>query len=128
MSTVQLKLGALAVRALSAAGEASPGRLSLLLSRAASFYLAERDDGRPGWAYPSFLAGEDGAGERRDVDLDEELWQQLCAEAERQQVAPEDLLQHAALYYGAVRDEGRLTERIAEELRREEEAEGAGPS
>jgi hypothetical protein len=125
VSTVQVKLGALAVHSLAASGEPDPERLSRLAPRAVRFYLGdgESDDGRPGWRYPSFLDGSDGPadGAGSEVSLPEELWQQLQAEAERQEVSPEDLLQHAAFYYGAARDEGRLTQRIAEELQREEE-------
>jgi hypothetical protein len=115
----------MAAKALSTTVDSDGDRLSLLLPRAVRFYLDERDDGRPGWRCPPFLASQNGTGngdapESREVDLDEELWQELRAEAEAQEVAPENLLQHAAFYYGAARDEGRLTERIAEELRREE--------
>jgi hypothetical protein len=115
----------MAARTLSATAAPGPDRLALLLPRAVRFYLDERDRDLPGWRYPSFLAAENGAGngsaaEGHEVSLDEELWQELRAEAESQEVAPGDLLQHAAYYYGAARDEGRLTERIAEELRREE--------
>jgi hypothetical protein len=109
-----------------AAGDLDPERLSLLLPRAVRFYLDERDGGQPGWSYPSFLAGEDGNGSGQEVSLDDGLWQQLRTEAERQEVVPEDLLQHAAFFYGAARDEGRLTERIAEELQREEDAKAGG--
>lgn len=121
MSAVQVKLGALAAQSLAAADDPDPKRLSLLLPRAVRFYFEERDGERPGWRYPVFLAGQDGERDGRQVSLPDDLWQQLQAEAERQEVAPEDLLQHAAFYYGAARDEGRLTQRIAEELRREEE-------
>jgi hypothetical protein len=114
----------MATRALAATDEPDPERISLLLPRAVRFYLDDRDGDQSSWSYPSFLAGGDGNGDGHDLDLDEKLWQQLRAEAERQEVAPEDLLQHAAFYYGAARDEGRLTERIAAELRKEE-AEGA---
>jgi hypothetical protein len=110
--------------ALAATADPDPERLSLLLPRAVRFYLEERDGGHLGWTYPAFLGGSDGGG-GREVDLPEELWQQLRAEAEQQEVSPQDLLQHAAFYYGAARDDGRLTERIAAELRREEEAETA---
>lgn len=117
-----MHLGELAAKALSAAPLPEAERLSALLSQAVRFYLNERDGGQPGWRYPSFLEGSDGAAGGRDATLDEELWQQLQAEAERQEVSAEDLLQHAAFYYGAARDDGRLTERIAGGLRREEEA------
>jgi hypothetical protein len=118
----------LAARTLAASGDPDPDRLSQLLPRAVRFYLDERDGARPGWRYPAFLveAGGDGEAGGQEVSLDDELWQELRAEAGRQQVSAEDLLQHAAFYYGAARDDGRLTERIAAELRREEEAENAG--
>jgi hypothetical protein len=123
--TVPVKIGPLAAHSLAASEGPDPERLSLLLPRAVRFYFEEGDEGRPGWRYPPFLDGTEVEGDGHEVRLPDDLWQQLQAEAERQEVRPGDLLQHAAFYYGAARDEGRLTERIAEELRREEEAEGA---
>lgn len=106
--------------------DSDAGRLSDLLAQAVRFYLGDRDAGQSSWSYPSFLDGGAGAGVGgTTVSLDEELWQQLRAEADRQEAAVEDLLQHAAFYYGAARDDGRLTERIAGELQREEEADRA---
>jgi hypothetical protein len=118
---VQLNIGELAAKVLTAAADPEPSRLSILLPRAVRFYLDERDGSRPGWRYPSFLDGEDGAVADFQVGLEDELWQQLQAEAERQGVSPEQLVKHAVFYYGAARDEGRLTERIAAELRREDD-------
>lgn len=114
----------MAAKALAATGSSDVKRLAVLLPQAVRFYLDERDGGQPSWRYPSFLSGEAAAGGCQ-VSLDEEHWQQLRAEAERQEVAPEDLLQHVAFYYGAARDDGRITERIAGGLRREEEADRA---
>jgi hypothetical protein len=116
-----VKLGTLAAYALAASEDPDPGRLALLVPRAVRFYFEESDGGRPGWRYPSFIDGDDGAKDGREVALPGDLWQQLRAEAERVEATPEALLQHAIFYYGAARDEGRLTARIAEELRREEE-------
>jgi hypothetical protein len=126
VSPVQVKLGQLAARALSASADPDPSRLELLMPRAVSFYLAERDGGRSEWSYPSFLDGGDGLTGAQELRLDQELWDELQAEAARQGVDPGALLQHAAFYYGAARDDGRLTERIAAELRREEGGKGAG--
>jgi hypothetical protein len=126
VSPVDVKLGETAARALAASADPDASRLELLVPRAVSFYLSERDGGRSEWRYPAFLADGDGLVPIHEVALDQELWEELRAEAERQDVSPEKLLQHAAFYYGAARDDGRLTERIAEGLRREEEAEGAG--
>jgi len=121
VSPVPVKLGPLAAQSLAASADAGPERLSLLLPRAVRFYFEERDGGQPGWRYPTFLDGSQVDGDGCEVSLSEELWQELQAEAERQEVQPGDLLQHAAFYYGAARDEGRLTARIAAELSREEE-------
>jgi hypothetical protein len=121
-----VELGDLAARALAAGEDPDPERVSLLLPRAVRFFLDDRDGGEPGSGYPSFLTGQGRNASGHEIDLDGELWQQLQAEAGRQEVEPEDLLQHAAFYYAAARDEGRLTQRIAEELRREEEAEAGG--
>jgi len=120
VSPVQVKIGALAAHALAATADPGRERLSLLLPRAVRFYFEERHSGERGWRYPSFLNGGE-AEEEFEASLPESLWRQLQAEAELQEVSPETLLQHTAFYYGAARDEGRLTERIAEELRREEE-------
>jgi hypothetical protein len=121
LSLVQVKLGDLAAHSLAASDDPDPERLALLLPRAVRFYFEEREGEQPGWRYPSFLddGGADDGG--RAVSLPDELWRQLQAEAEQQGVGAEDLLQHAAFYYGAARDEGRLTQRIAEDLSREEE-------
>jgi hypothetical protein len=121
VSFVQVDIGEMAAKVLTAAGDPDPSRLSILLPRAVRFYLDERDGDHPGWGYPSFLDGKDGAAGDFQVGIEDELWQRLQAEAERQGVPPEELAQHAAFYYGAARDEGRLTERIAGELRREDE-------
>jgi hypothetical protein len=126
VSPIPVKLRPLAAHSLAGAADPDPERLALLLPRAVRFYLGERDGGQSGWRYPSFFENGGGAGDDGcEVSLPDDLWQELRAEGERQGVSPEDLLQHAAFYYGAARDEGRLTQRIAEELRREEETEGA---
>lgn len=114
----------MAVRALAAADDPSPGRLAELLPRAVRFYLDERDAGRDGWLYPSFLAPRDESIEAHALELDADLWEKLEAEAGRQRAEPGRLLQHVAFYYAAARDEGRMTERIARELSREMEGSG----
>jgi len=121
LSPVEVKLGSLAAHSLAASDDPDPERLALLLPRAIRFYFEEREGEQPGWRYPSFLDDRGAGNGRQPVSLPDELWEQLQAEAERQGVEAEDLVQHAAFYYGAARDEGRLTQRIAEELSREEE-------
>jgi hypothetical protein len=110
----------MAARALAAGDSPDPGRLPVLLPRALRFFL-DGGKGEPGWRYPPFLAGGNAPTRQCRVPLEEALWQELQDEAGRQRVSAEELLQHAVFYYAAARDEGRLTQRIAEELSREEE-------
>jgi hypothetical protein len=46
------------------------------------------------------------------VQLSEFAWSALVAEAKRQQVPVEDLLAHAAMYYLADLDSGRMAARV----------------
>jgi hypothetical protein len=122
---VEVAIGDLAAKALAANSDPADRRLSLLLPRAVRFYLNEKSGEGAGWRYPSFLP-EDGVVKEVTVPLEEGLWGELQAEAERQAVGAEALLQHAAFYYIAARDDGRLTEWILGELVKEESPEGAG--
>jgi len=119
--SIPVKLGKMAAEALAASSEPDSSRLNLLVPRAVSFYLSEREEGRSEWSYPSFMASHNGFEGAYELAMEEELWSELQAEAASQGVDPQRLLQHAVFYYGAARDEGRLTERIAADLRREAE-------
>lgn len=119
--TVEMKMGDFAL-GLIGGPSADGADLSRSLVQAIRYYLTDRDSGRVGWSYPSFLA-EDGAGPERQVKLtiEDEIWSEFTLEAGRQGVSADQLLQHAALYFLADRDTGRLTQRILEDLGREEE-------
>jgi hypothetical protein len=119
--TVEMKMGDFALGLLGAPS-ADGADASRSLVQAVRYYLTDRDSGRAGWSYPSFF-GEDGDGPDRKVRLtiDDAIWGEFTVEAERQGVSPDQLLQHAALYFLADRDTGRLTQRILEDLGREEE-------
>jgi len=85
--------------------------------RVIRFYLGEKEGGDVGWAYPGLL--REGRSEEEvelEFEIDESLWGQMEREAERQHVTVTQLLEHAALYYAAELDAGRLTARILEEL------------
>ena len=85
--------------------------------RVIRFYLKERAGERAGWAYPDLM--REGRPEEEvevELEIDNSLWGQMENEAERQQVTVTQLLEHAALYYAAELDAGRLTERILDEL------------
>lgn len=125
MTKVRVKLGAFATEVLARkAGGGPPG--SGDFERVIRFYLGERRARPYGWAYPDFLR------ERRvsqDVELElaveDLLWVSFEAEARDQGVTVDRLLEHATLYFAAEVDAGRATERILEEIEKEEEPEGS---
>jgi hypothetical protein len=81
------------------------------------FYLKEREGGDVGWAFPDLLRqGRPEEEVEVELEIDESLWGQMEREAEKQHVTVTQLLEHAALYYAAELDAGRLTERILDEL------------
>jgi hypothetical protein len=107
--------------------EVEPGRG---LVAAIAYFLAERSSGEAGHAYPDFR--RDGAREPgRQLDdagephasfaltVGDDLWRRFEAEAERQGVSTDRLLEHAALFLAAQADAGKLAERIAGELAEE---------
>lgn len=89
--------------------------LGVLLRQAVHYYLSDRGSGRRGWRYPRFRrdapAAETG-GFDIVVDVDDPTWQRFTAEAEAQDVSVERLLEHAALYFVADLNTGRVTARI----------------
>jgi hypothetical protein len=110
-------IGTLAAEALSA-GPPRPERLDAVVAQAIRFYLRP-ESGEAGWAYPKFLDGaggdgDGGRGEGVEVHVERSLWEELGSEARRQEVDEAELLQHAAMFYAAARDGGRLTTRILE--------------
>lgn len=92
--------------------------------RVIRFYLGERSSRPAGWAYPDFLRERRASDEvELELNVDDLIWIALEAEAYEQEVAIDRLLEHATLYFAAEMDAGRATERILEELGREEEPE-----
>jgi hypothetical protein len=114
---VNLAVSQLAFEAL--AGEergdstAAPVRTEI----AVRVYLGDRDAGQPAWPYPKFLQGSET---REDVglalDVDADLWLQFEAEAKKQGVSVQQLLEHAAFYFAAELSAGRITQRILDDL------------
>jgi hypothetical protein len=103
----------------STAGQTTP---DVLLVRSIRYYLAERDSGRPGWPYARLEGEKEAVGGASVVELevDGSTWAGFSREADRQKVSTDELLQHAALYYLADRDSGRLTQKILEDLEKPE--------
>jgi hypothetical protein len=80
-------------------------------------YLGDRGSERPAWAYPAFLRGSETKKDAPvELELDRELWSEFEEEADRQGVSVEQLAEHAAFYFAAELDAGRLTQRILDEL------------
>jgi hypothetical protein len=92
---------------------AAPGRLQ----SAVRCYLGDRGANQAAWPYPAFLRG---SRPQVDVELEleikDDLWHSFEAEASRQDVSPQQLLEHAAFYFVAELDAGRITQRILDDL------------
>ena len=86
-----------------------------LVSHAVDYYLADRDSGRPALRVPRFgrTAAPTAAPLELDVELDDRTWEEAEAEAARQRVPLERLLEHAAMYLVADLDSGDVAARIA---------------
>lgn len=122
VTTVRIRLGAFAGGMLAwkhrrdagTGGGDEPSSDDVL--RVIRFYLKEKGTGGAGWSYPDLL--REGRPEEEvevELEIEDALWREMRAEASRQRVSVTQLLEHAALYYAAELDAGRLTERILDE-------------
>jgi hypothetical protein len=111
-------LGEFALAALAGEGEKGSGTdPALVLASAIRLYLGEREFDRPGWPYPSFLSERgENLEAALELEIEEDLWRAFEAEAGRQGASVPQLTNHAALYYAAELNSGRLTQRVAEDL------------
>jgi hypothetical protein len=108
--SVTVELGALAIDALGGKQGSPPPAEEL--ARAIHFYLNDSGRPGPGWTYPRFLRDRNTVGVEFDLSLEDSLWNALEEEARTQGISLTQLLEHAALYYAAEVDAGRVTERI----------------
>lgn len=124
VATVRIRLGAFAGgmlawkhqrdAGLSHGAEPVPSSDDVL--KVIRFYLKERGGGGSSWSYPDLL--REGSPEEEvevELEIEDSLWREMRLEATRQRVSVTQLLEHAALYYAAELDAGRLTERILDE-------------
>jgi hypothetical protein len=113
---VTVSLGRLASQAIGGKENNGNGHASSGAAEAIRCYLTA-DAAESGWSCPSFLAQR-----QRDEDvelslsIDDELWKSLEAEAERQNVSTEQMLEHAVLYFAAEFDRDRPAQSIFDEL------------
>ena len=104
---VTVSLGRLASQAIGGKENNGNGHASSSAAEAIRCYLTA-DATASGWSYPSFLAQR-----QRDEDvelslrIDDGLWKLLEAEAARQNVSTEQILEHAVLYFAAEFDRDR---------------------
>jgi hypothetical protein len=115
--SVVVSLGSFAREAL-AAVQMNGNETATSVVRAIRVYLNDKGSGEPGWAYPTSLRerSEPLEGIGLELSVDEDLWQRLEKEAVGQQVTPQQLIEHAVLYFTAEIDAGRITRRIREDV------------
>lgn len=122
VTTVRIRLGAFAggmlawkqQRDAGSVDDAQPSSDDIL--KVIRFYLKEKGTGGTGWSYPHLLRqGNPEEEVEVELEIDDAVWREMRAEASSQRVTITQLLEHAALYYAAELDAGRLTERILDE-------------
>jgi hypothetical protein len=97
------------------------GSQSAAVRTASLYYLADCRGERSTWQVPRFAKSRRDHPDRPGghglvVDLDEDTWQAVTVEAERQNVSPETLVTHAVVYFLADLDSGRLGDRLDDAL------------
>lgn len=119
--SLSLRLSEFSLEALMGGEKRDPERVAARLLGAFRLYLNDKGSGELGWSHPAFLLDKAPRGVELELEVDEALLRKLEAEAKRQGVSVSQIAAHAALYYAAELDAGRLTERVLEGL-----AEGGG--
>jgi hypothetical protein len=105
----------LALEAL--AGDGTDDSAAAKVESALRCYLGDRGMDRPAWPYPGFLRGSETQGDEQVAfEVEEGLWREFGEEAEKQGVTVEQLVEHAAFYFAAELDAGRVTQRILDDL------------
>jgi hypothetical protein len=114
---VAVAFSRLAFEALMADDIDSEVRIPARTKSALRCYLGDKGKDHPAWPYPGFLRGSET---QRDVEVEFEveggLWRDFEAEAAAQEASVEQLAEHAAFYFAAEADAGRLTQRILKDL------------
>jgi hypothetical protein len=124
--SVSVSLSEFSIDALATAGGKDSESVGAQLVRAVRFYLSDRGSKQPGWPYPDALRERPPVAVGLDVVVDEDAWTRLEEEAKTQDVSVSQLAGHAALYYAAELDAGRITQRILEGAGESEPDAGSG--
>jgi len=119
--TVVVSLSQLAFEALAAEEPEGSPRAPVRTESAVRIYLGDKGAGRPAWPYPDFLRNSETQEEvRLELEVNSDVWLQFEAEAEKQGVSAQQLLEHAAFYFAAELHAGRITQRILDDLEQPE--------
>lgn len=114
MRWVTVHLSGFACEAVAGVGTPDKKHVPARVIRAIRCYLRDAGSEEAGWSYPHFLSNEGRAEEvALRLNVDDDLWSSLEEEAERQHVSTEEMVEHAAFYFAAEMNAGRLTQRIA---------------
>jgi hypothetical protein len=113
--TVTLVFGRFGWSSLAAEARRERRSLEELISRAAAYLRSELPAGRGALRVPPAKREPHGHASRIELALPAPVWQELGEEAGRQRVALRRLLEHAALYYLAAVDSGRVAATAVEE-------------
>lgn len=106
-----------AFEALIGKDDSGAKRAQARMEAAIRCYLGDKGTGRPAWPYPGFLRGSDTeADEQLEMSVDDDLWEAFLSEAKEQDVSVQQLSEHAAFYFAAELDAGRITQRILDDL------------
>jgi len=115
---VTVSLSRLAFDALMAEEADAEAQVTVRAESALRCYLGDKDTERPAWRYPDFLRGTETQGDLQvEFEVEEDLWHDFEAEASAQGISVEQLTEHAAFYFAAELNAGRVTERILEDPR-----------
>lgn len=112
---VSVTLSELALDALT--GEQDRVTMASRLEVAVRCYLEDRGTDSAAWPFPGFLRGSEIQGDAMvELDVADDLWLQFGEEAAGQGVSIDQLAEHAAFYFAAELDAGRVTKRILDDL------------
>jgi predicted DNA-binding ribbon-helix-helix protein len=112
MHQLTLRLDEFGWQALEAEAGREHESVDELLASAASYFASTLPSGRAAALAPRFKLSVHGAPRQVRIELSRDRWEQLEAEAGRQSVSLERLLEHAALLYLADLDSGRVASRV----------------
>lgn len=114
--SVNVRLSEFACEAV-AGDDRDPDHVAEAVARAIRCYVGDRGSSGTGWSYPG-LPQADGGGSAVEVrlDIDDDLWRALGEEAEKQGASTPQMVGHAALWFAAEVDAGRIAQRVVDGL------------